>query len=365
MPTQQELDIAKTKATTLTETAGEYSAGANNVESLLKQKLTEAYKANEDIVEPLDKATATYYQAPSVGREKYQDIFNPFTREELVSQYTGNEALPMLSYSNLYGQRQGSIADTINAGVGAYKAETENAVNQANTAQSFYDQMWKEFQFEETQKLEREKLADKGKDPFTQFLELQAKLKGFEPNSTMITSGQNADTVLKNIENVKNASDKDLSVASKIAAGSGGNAVASIASTYYKMMATPTQISLAEDLVNARNVLRLRFTGAAFSESERPDYAFLTGQDPVLVFGDPNNTRRAFANLEPAFKTISKSGQNPYQDIINNLNTGFLGTGSPESGISSKPIVVQDIITGQYGTLDSENEFDPSKYRRF
>jgi|GEM_PF-6344180 len=340
MPTQQELDTTKAKATSLASTAGEYAAGSNEIESILKQKLTDAYKANEDIVKPLDTATANYYQAPSTAREKYQGIFNPFSREKLVSQYTTNQAIPMLSYSNLYGQRQGSIADTINAGVGGYNAEAQNATNQANLAQNEYDQMWNEYQFQQQQALEREKMAQKDvKDPFTTFLELQGKLKGFEPNATMVTSGQNADTVLKNIDNITNADAKDLQVAAKIAASTGGNLYGTVVGTIAKMSATPAQLALAEDMVNARNVLRLRFTGAAFSESERPDYAFLTGQDPVLVFKDPQLVKNTFAKLKPQFETISKSGQNPYQDIISGLNQQYLG-----GGVSSETDSMLDAI---------------------
>lgn len=358
MPTLSELEQVRTKANQLTGVAGEYSAGANNVESLLKQKLTEAYKANEDIVKPLDVATANYYSAPSVAREKYQDIFNPFTREKLVSQYTGVESLPMLSYSNLYGQRQGSIADTLKAGTGAYAAEAEAATNQAKVAQNTYDQMWNEYKFQEEQALAREKM-NTAEDPFTKYLKTMTTLRGFEPAQGLITAGQNADDVLRNINNVKNASKEDLAVAAKIASGVGISGLPGLVSTFKKWGATPTQQQLAQDLVNTRNVLRLRYTGAAFSESERPDYAFLTGNDPVLAFADPEFTRKSLTNLEPTFQKISKSGKNPYEDLINNLNQMYMGGGG-----SSSSILVQDLATGQIGTLDSEDEFDPTKYKR-
>jgi hypothetical protein len=360
MPTMNDLEQQRIKAGAATSTAGEMAAGTNNIESILKQKLTEAYKANADIVKPLDTATANYYSAPSVAREKYQDIFNPFTREKLVSQYTGAEAIPMLSYSNLYGQRQGSIADTINAGVGAYKAQADTATNQASLAQNQYDQMWKEYQFQEQQALEQQKLSAKDtKDPLTAFLELQGKFKGFDPNSTMVTAGQNADTVLANIKHIQEANANDLSVASKIASGIGAGGLPGITSLLYKAQATPQQVELANDLVNARNVLRLKFTGAAFGEGERPDYQFLSGQDPALVFGNPENVRTRMNNLKPMFEKMSKSGVNPYQNIMDKLNESYMGTGS-----SNNPIVVQDLKTGKIGTLDSEAEFDPTKYKK-
>jgi len=342
MPTINDVTQARTDAAAQASTAAQQLAGTYNIESVLKQKLTDAYNANQDIIKPLDTATANYTTAPSVAREKYQDIFNPFSREKLVSQYTANQAIPMQTLSSILGQRQGSIADIINAGTGGYKAQATVAQNQAEQARASYEDIFKEYQFQQQQALEQQKLTV-GEDPFIKLLRLQGKLKTFDPNATMVTTAQNADTVLKNIEDVRNATDEDLKVAAKIASSTGANGVAQI-NGFAKIFATPKQIQLANSLVNARNVIRLRFTGAAFSESERPDYAFMTGQDPILALLDPNNaakTRQSITDLEAQFKEISKSGKNRYQGIIDQLDKSYFGTagipGMPDIG-SGPPV---------------------------
>lgn len=119
--------------------AGQYAAAEPSVTDVLKQKVTEAYSSNQDIVKPLDEATMAYLTAPQEGREKYENIFNPFSRERLVSQYTANKALPMLSLSNIYGQRAGRIEDTLGAGVRGYQAATTAAQNQAQLQRQSYE----------------------------------------------------------------------------------------------------------------------------------------------------------------------------------------------------------------------------------
>ena len=146
MPTQQDITKARDQATQSSSVASEYASGTYNVESILKQKLNDAYKSNQDIVGKLDQSTADYLSAPSVAREKYQNIFNPFSREKLVSQYTNQEAIPMQTYSNLLGSRKGSIADTINAGVGGFQAQASAAQGQANIDRTTYQDLLSEFQ---------------------------------------------------------------------------------------------------------------------------------------------------------------------------------------------------------------------------
>ena len=131
----QEVVNAKANAQSLLGTAGQMKAAEPTVTDVLTQKVRDAYSQNADIIKPLDEATQNYINSPKVGREKYQNIFNPFTREKLVGQYTGTESLPMLSLANIYGGRMGRIEDILGAGTRGYSAATDAATNKAALAQ--------------------------------------------------------------------------------------------------------------------------------------------------------------------------------------------------------------------------------------
>lgn len=153
--------LAREKATQMGQSLGNLVGGEASISDVLKQKITEAYSQNADIVAPLDVATQTYFQAPSVAREKYQNIFNPFAREKLVAQYQGNAALPMLSLSNIYGNRVGRIEDTLGAGIRGYEALVDTAKANYQAAKDEYSNRVNEYSLlnDLAQKAEQMKLA--------------------------------------------------------------------------------------------------------------------------------------------------------------------------------------------------------------
>jgi type II secretory pathway pseudopilin PulG len=122
---------------------------AGSIPDALKTAVQNAYNDNRDILKQLDTATAEYYSAPATAREKFQDIWNPFERERLVSQYTSNKMIPWLSYSGIYGQRMGRAGDLINAGVGAYQADVAARQAAADAAQRTYENALQQYQLEE------------------------------------------------------------------------------------------------------------------------------------------------------------------------------------------------------------------------
>lgn len=131
---------------------GQVSADAPRIEDVLRQKIINAYNNNQDIVAPLDQATATYLGSPQAAREKYQDVFNPFQRESLVSQYVSNSSLPMLSYSNILGNRQGRIDDTIGAGVRGFESYITALQAKAQNARQVYQDMLSDYTLGEDMK---------------------------------------------------------------------------------------------------------------------------------------------------------------------------------------------------------------------
>ncbi len=150
MPTIQDVTSARTSAQAFGKTAGELEAGTFTVGDLLKEKATEAYGASQDIIQPLDVATQQYLGAPQEARVKYQDIFNPFARENLIQQYTSGKALPMLGLQSVLGQRFGGVGDIIEKGTGAYQAQATAAQSKAELARQLYGDVFGEYQVEES-----------------------------------------------------------------------------------------------------------------------------------------------------------------------------------------------------------------------
>ena len=136
-------------AQTAQQSASQLGSYAGSIPDALKKAVQNAYKDNQDVLTQLDTATADYLQSPSEARVKFQNIWNPFQRESLVSQYTSNQAIPMLSYSGIYGQRMGRAGDLINAGVGAYQADVAAQQAVADAAQRAYENALQQYQLEE------------------------------------------------------------------------------------------------------------------------------------------------------------------------------------------------------------------------
>lgn len=145
-----EVTNARARAQELTGAAGQYSAAEPTISDLLRQKVQQAYADNQDIVAPLDEATTNYISAPSEARSQYENIFNPFQREALVSRYTANQALPMLSLSNIYGNRMGRIDDTIGAGTRAFQAAAAAKAAEAQQANQLYNTLLNEYQIQQS-----------------------------------------------------------------------------------------------------------------------------------------------------------------------------------------------------------------------
>lgn len=142
------INDATKRASALAGTSGQLASELPNIGTLLKDRATQAYQSNQDIVKPLDEATAGYLVAPQVAREKYQDVFNPFSRERLVAQSIQNTSLPMLSLSSILGNRLGRIQDIIGAGTGAFQSQVAAEQAAAQAAQQVVDNLLKQYTLE-------------------------------------------------------------------------------------------------------------------------------------------------------------------------------------------------------------------------
>jgi len=114
---------AQTTAETAATTAAEYQSAAALLPSKLKDAVQGKLNYNKDIIEAKNRAMAEYFKAPSAAREKYQDIWNPFSREKLVTEERAQAYLPFANLTDILKERRGGIADIIEAGTGAFQAD--------------------------------------------------------------------------------------------------------------------------------------------------------------------------------------------------------------------------------------------------
>lgn len=119
-------------------TANDYSSAAALLPAKLKDAIQAKLDYNSDIVNQRSKALADYTAAPSASRLKYQDIFNPFQREALVSGDVSSALGNYQGLTDILNQRMGNVNDLVGAGTGAFNAQTMAAQNAAGLARQNY-----------------------------------------------------------------------------------------------------------------------------------------------------------------------------------------------------------------------------------
>lgn len=219
----------------------------------------------------------------------------------MVSQYTANKSIPMLTLSNVLGQRMGSISDIIGAGTGAYQAKATDAANKAKQVQQLYQDIFGEYKFGEEQKmdqmklaLEQQKLSQSGSGfDLKDLLGYIKSLEGLGPSATQQSEAQKATTALDAIERLDAADPADLKVAANLASQNW------FVRLWANQTATAEQRALSRDMDNLRNMVRLEYTGAAFSPTELTSYSRITGSDPLSTFMDPQASQQAISELVP------------------------------------------------------------------
>lgn len=133
-----ELEQARTESESAQKKAVAYQSASSLLPSKLRQAIMEKTEYNKDIIAEQNKKMAEYFAAPSAAREKYQDIWNPFTREKLVTEERTQAYAPYATLTDILSQRMGNIADIIGQGTGAFQAATTAAQGEASIAQQGY-----------------------------------------------------------------------------------------------------------------------------------------------------------------------------------------------------------------------------------
>lgn len=297
---------------------GQLAAQKPAISDVLKQKALDLYQNNQDIIQPLDTATQAYMSAPSVGREKYQDIFNPFTREKLVSQYVGNQALPMLSLSSILGQRMGRFEDLMGAGTNAYTAMTTGQQLEAQNKRQLYEDLLNEYKTTEELALSREKANKDAGGLSADFWKL---ITLANPNPTQEKTANDAISGLTNIQTLRQMFKKNSNLPKLLGMGNVG------------LILSGGQTSEAsKHLKSLQDIITRIRTGAALNKEEESFYQNLI-LDPIqTVFYGPGGTEESFKILEDIFNKAVTSGKNKYQPFLDLYGSSLLGGGVSDDG---------------------------------
>ena len=122
--------------------ASAYQSAASLLPDKLKQAIGEKLDYNKDIIEQKNKAMGEYFASPSVAREKYQNIWNPFEREKLVAQERQQAYQPYANLSDILQDRRGNIQDIIGAGTGAFNSAVTAQQNAAQLARQNFEDLF-------------------------------------------------------------------------------------------------------------------------------------------------------------------------------------------------------------------------------
>ena len=113
-------------------------AGAGSLPSKLKEALNTKLNNNKDIISQQADTMQNYFNAGPQAREKYQNIWNPFTKASLVEQQRTMALRPYDVLSGVLENRMGNVNDIVNAGVSGWQGLTNAASTRLGAAQNNY-----------------------------------------------------------------------------------------------------------------------------------------------------------------------------------------------------------------------------------
>jgi len=136
-------------ASAASDKASQQYAEASGAGATLPMKLKEALGAklnyNKDIIEQQNSAMGDYFAAPAVAREKYQGVWNPFEREKLVATARSQAYQPYANFTDILGQRMGTVSDIVGQGVAGWQSVVQQAAAIAQAAQAKYQSVLNEY----------------------------------------------------------------------------------------------------------------------------------------------------------------------------------------------------------------------------
>src|SRR3990167_7623327 len=154
--------------------AGNFASRAFTIPDEIRRYAQEALDYNKDLIGLRSGAFKDFITSPEVATEKFgvqnlsQDqgggtnpnfVFNPFTRNRLISDFVGNQQLPFNLYNSLLGQREGDIGSLVEKGTRSFQAASAAEEAKTKIAQDAYSNILKEFQLSEDTRLKEKELA--------------------------------------------------------------------------------------------------------------------------------------------------------------------------------------------------------------
>jgi len=136
---------AKSAADSASQAYAQAAGATATLPAKLKEALGKKLNYNSDLIEQKNKAMGEYFAAPSVAREKYQNIWNPFTREKMVAQDRTQAMQPYATFNDLLTQRMGQVSDVVNEGVSGWQGIVQQAAAIAQAAQQKYQNLLGEY----------------------------------------------------------------------------------------------------------------------------------------------------------------------------------------------------------------------------
>jgi len=118
------------------ERAAEFTKQAATLPQRLRQAIGEKFEFNKDLITERANAMGEFFAEPAVARERYQDVFNPFTREALVAQSREQAGSKARALTDLLSQRGQRIEDIIGRTGEAFAGEVGAAELLTSAAQS-------------------------------------------------------------------------------------------------------------------------------------------------------------------------------------------------------------------------------------
>lgn len=194
---------ARSEAGRLGSIASDYASSEYTIPDQLRKTVQEALDYNKDVIGMRSTALADYFAAPSqanakfgvqqfgtgpqAGQQNPDFIFNPFERNAAIQGFVNNQSIPFNTANALLGMREGTIADTIDAGTRAFQSQSSAAQQRAQAARQNYADVLGEFKTVEDMKLEKRRLdieelkakqANSGSDLSSIFSYLQELMGG-------------------------------------------------------------------------------------------------------------------------------------------------------------------------------------------
>lgn len=133
-----ELLAAREAAASAGQLATDYAAAAGTLPAKLTQAVKEKLDYNRGLIEEKNKAFENYTTAAPAAREKYSNIWDPFTREKLVAQERATAYTPYANSSDILKTSMGNMNDIINNALGAFRSAVTAAQGASQSARQRY-----------------------------------------------------------------------------------------------------------------------------------------------------------------------------------------------------------------------------------